>query len=157
MKMAKRYILLALLFGLVCVNLLLDSFSSEHSGLIGRFIPPIAILLLVFLWRRVEAKAHKRHLEHWLTLRKRGKLRFVLRHYLLLRGGILFIVLFLAFYAFIRLSVLVSIILFLTFALIVLTLFWMGLEEWKSCEEECEILALRQAAEKSRRFSALTN
>jgi len=83
--------------------------------------------------------------------------RFILGRYLFLRGGILFVVLFLAFYAAIRLSSLVSVILLSTFAVIVLTLFFVGREEWKVCEEEFQVSTLREAAEQSRRRSALTN
>ena len=153
----KKQILSILLVGLVLVNLLWSPPASGLSAWIGRFIFPIAILLLVLFWRRLETKSHKRNLQDWLRRRRQGRLRFVLLQYLLLRGGTLFVVLVLAFYASVGLSALAFIVLLSSFVPIFLILFWMGREEWKTWEEEFEILALRHAAEESRRFSALTN
>jgi hypothetical protein len=155
--MRKQTILSVFLVGLVCVSLLWDSLVKEISISVGRFILPVAVIILAVFWRRLEMKSHQQHIHNWSILREQGMFRFILGRYLFLRGGILFVVLFLAFYAAIRLSSLVSVILLSTFAVIVLTLFFVGREEWKVCEEEFQVSTLREAAEQSRRRSALTN
>ena len=144
-------------FGLLCGFLLGTSLDKEISVTFGRLIFALAIVLLAIFWRRIETNAHKRHLELWHTLRQRGKWFFILTRYVLLRGSVLVVILIAPFLAALRFTTLVSIILLLTLVPLMLMLSFLGHEVWTICEQEFEVLALRQAAEQTRKLSALTN
>lgn len=150
-------VLLYLFFGLLCGFLIGTSLDEEISVIVGRIIFTIAIFLLVILWQPIETSAHKRHLELWRTLRQRGKWLFILSRYVLLRGTVLAVIVLAPFLRELIFNTTVSIILLLSLALLIPTLSFLGYEEWKRCEQEFHVLALRQAAEETRRVSSLTN
>ena len=104
------------------------------------------ILFVAFFWRRIEAKAHRRHLDQWDDLRVRGKWFFVLSRYVLRRGSVL-LVIFAGPAAF-ETTLSATIVFNLLFAALVVPLLaYLGNQEWNDCEREKEIQSLRSAAE----------
>ncbi|MDD8016930.1 MAG: hypothetical protein PHP42_01020 [Bacteroidota bacterium] len=101
-------------------------------------------LMLIGLIYYLEKMEHQRRLLHWDTIRSKGKIRFILYEYVLLRGGIvsLFIILVL--------SMKVTIGLLIIYSLLPLfgELVFAGNEVWKQCEEHYIISTLKSAAEK---------
>jgi len=134
------YFLLGTYFGF-----LVGSSLEQESAIIARkflFIGPL--LFIVIFWRRIETKAHKNHLKEWDDLQPRGKWYFILTRYVLYRGTLLFAVLIAPAIPFSTAAVSV-----LAFAGIFLlaTLVYFGNDEWRNCEEEIQILTLRQTGE----------
>lgn len=144
---SERFDYLYLLFGMLCGFLLGSTLEQEWAVITRRMLFAGAILFIAFFWRRIESKAHNRHLEQWDEIEARGKWRFIVTRYVLARGAV-FVVLLIG-PALTTLQFSAPAISILTFAgsLLIAILLFLGHEEWKDCEVEMEILALRQTGE----------
>jgi len=145
------------LFGALCGFLLGSSLKKESSVIVGKVLFAVAVLLIAFFWRRVEATAHTRHVEAWYLLRPRGKWYFIITRYLLLRGSVLLVVLIGPIYLTLGLSTFHFDYLVLVLMLFIFITLYLGHEEWSNCEREYEILVIRQAAEQERAAASLKN
>ncbi|HUI09332.1 MAG TPA: hypothetical protein VL221_03335 [Bacteroidota bacterium] len=144
---SERFELLYLLFGILCGFLLGSAIDPETGVWIRRVLGAAGILIVGFFWRRVEARAHRSHIEQWDEIVERGKWRFVLTNYVLLRGFVLLVILGgpTAMEAkFYTTTIAVDAI---AGVVVIPLLMYLGLIEWNECRREVEIRALRDAAE----------
>jgi hypothetical protein len=101
-------------------------------------------VILIVLFNYSKKMAHRRRLTNWDKIRINGKTRFILYDYVFIRGGIVSTLLILI------LSLKVEIGLLIIFAVLPLfgVMAFAGNEEWKKCEEQFAISALKSVAEK---------
>jgi hypothetical protein len=108
----------------------------------------IFIIGAILYWYvyRSEKGAQKRRVLEWGTIRAKGKTRFILFDYVLVRGGVLsaLIILILSLKIPMSLLIICSVL-----PLLGVTAF-AGNEVWKKCEQEYMITILKTAAEKMR-------
>jgi hypothetical protein len=140
------YFFSGLLVGLI-VGMSLD---KQWTVVVTRFISAGVIIILSFFWRRIESYSSKRYLDTWSTHRARGKWRFIFIHYVFIRGLILLVVFagpMLPSFVFTTLTVTI---IGASIIALVLLLIYLGHETWTTCEQDYEILVLRQAAQQAR-------
>jgi hypothetical protein len=143
----ERFDYLYMLFGVLCGFLLGSSVGQESAGVVRRMLFASAIFFVAFYWRKIESKAHSQHLQQWDELEERGKWRFIVTRYLLARGAVLSVLLYGPALSTIRFSGVVLAILAFSGSLLIAILLWLGHEEWNDCDQEMQILALRQTGE----------
>ena len=142
-----RFDYLYLMFGILCGFLLGTSLDRETGMWVGRVLSVGTLSFLALRGRRIEARAHTDHLEHWEELRTRGKWYFVLSRYVLFRGIVLLVMFVGLPVSGLTSSVNVTGIVALVGTLLVPMLLYIGHQEWNDCEREIEIRSLRQTAE----------
>ena len=143
----ERFDYIYLLFGMLCGFLIGTTLGQEWAIIVRRMLFVGAIMFIAFFWRRIESKAHNQHLAEWDEIEARGKWRFILMRYVVLRGIVLVVILIGPALSTLRFSITaVSILVFATSLLIAILLF-LGHEEWYDCDQEMRILALRQTGE----------
>ncbi len=140
------YFLSGLLVGLL-IGVSLD---KQWSYLVSRFISSGAIILLALFWQRIESFAHDHYLETWQAHKARGKWRFIFTHYVFVRGIILLVVTAGPMLPSLTLTTNTAAIILASIVSLVLLLVYLGHEAWIRCEQDYEILQLRQAAQQSR-------
>ncbi len=94
--------------------------------------------------------AHKRRMSNWNNIRSSGKTRFILYDYVLVRGGIVFVL----FILFLSLKVSIGLLIVCSILPLFGVIAFAGNEEWKQCEEQYTIATLRSVANK---FKVLQN
>ena len=144
---SERFEIFYLLFGLLCGFLLGSSIDPDTGIWIRRSLGVAGILIVGFFWRRVEARAHRSHIERWDEIAPRGKWRFVLTNYVLLRGFVLLVILGGPFATVTRFSTATLLVDAVAALVVIPLLMYLGLIEWNDCRRQVEILALRDAAE----------
>ena len=137
------YFFLGVLFGF----LIGSSVDQETSVVVKKYILALAIICIALFWRRFESKAHRHHLATWEHIQQRGKWYFIITRYLLLRGIILSAILIGPVISTLQFSA--AILKILTVGLIPLIglMFYYGFEEWNDCEQEVQIIKLKQVSE----------
>lgn len=105
---------------------------------------------MAFFWRRIESYTHKRYMDTWAMRRLRGKSRFIVTHYVLIRGGVLFA----AFVGpmFTRPPIMGEMMIFIlsSLAACLALMVFLGRQSWTQCEREYEVMILRGAAQRIR-------
>ena len=151
MNPVSRSVSLLYFFSGLLVGLLIGvSLDKEWTSVVSRFISAGAIIIIAFFWQRIESATQKRYLESWPHHRSRGKWRFILTHYVLIRGTILFMLFAGPMLPSIKLMMSTGIIILASAALLALLLMYLGHEAWTKCEQDYEVQMFRQAAEQSR-------
>jgi len=89
-------------------------------------------------------------MEMWPTYKARGEWRFILLHYGIVRGTILFAVAAGPLLPTVSFTTATGMIIFASIIPLVLLLLYTGNETWVSCEQDYEIQILREAAERTR-------
>jgi hypothetical protein len=145
------------LFGLLCGFLLGVSLEKEASSIVGWTMSAGAMLFVAIFSRRLESLSHKRHLENWEIHRRRGQTWFILSRYICVRGLAIIILFVGPFVPALRYSTLVASVLLLTAIPLVVTLSYIGHEEWVMCEQDYEVILLKQAAERARQQISQSN
>lgn len=145
------------LFGVLCGLILGTSLEREWPAVFTKLVFLSSVLILAISWRRLEADAHKRHVESWLQLRSKGKWFFIITRYVLLRGSVLLIVFIGPIYSTIASTRSATVVFIFLAVLLAFILSYLGHEEWTRCEQELEIDILKRAAEQSRISSAAKN
>jgi hypothetical protein len=153
----KSFIIFYLFLGLYCGFLLGASLDKGSSLLIGKILYAAAILLVGLFGRRIDQRSHQHHMEVWHELRRKGKWYFVLTRYVLWRGGILLLLFGAPVSSVMRFEATVVKVLALVAGVLVLMMVFLGHIEWRYCEEDFEILALKRAAEEARQDAAMYN
>ncbi len=110
----------------------------------------IIALIIIALIMYSENMAHKRRMSNWNNIRSFGKTRFILYDYVLIRGGIVCVLLFLILSLKGSIGFLIICSILPLFGVIAFA----GNEEWKQCEEQYTIATLRSVADK---FKVLQN
>ncbi len=144
---SERFEYLYLLFGVLCGFLLASALGPETGVWIRRALSGAGVLFVAFFWRRIEAKAHRRYLEHWEEFRARGKWFFACTRYVLLRGAVLFVILGSPTAIELKFSGSLIFVNVLLGVVLVPLLLYLGIQEWNDCEREFEIRTIRNAAE----------
>ena len=126
------------------------SINKEWSSVVARFIASSTIILFALFWRRIESLAHGHYMETWSLRRSHGKWRFILTHYVLIRGVILFLTVAGPMLPALAFNNSTFITLFASILVLVLLLAYLGHEAWTECEQDYGVELLRQAAERSR-------
>lgn len=149
--------ILYIFIGLYCGFLLGAFLDPDLSAAVAKGLYATAILILVLFWRRIDQRMHQRHVQNWVELRRKGRWYFIVTRYVLLRGGIL-----LAIFGgplLLKIRFVGAVIPFLAFSVVVLIVLMtlLGLVEWRYCEQDCEILALKRAAQEARQDAAMFN
>jgi hypothetical protein len=126
-------------------------------GLLPRLAGGFGVLLFIAFWRPVDRAIHARYVETWELHHSKGPWKFVLGHYVLLRGSFLFF----AFIApILGMSQTASSSFGITALAIVLVsavTMWLGWVEWSGCEKEFVVRSMREVAEAARDTSAMSN
>jgi len=143
----ERFEIFYLLFGVLCGFLLGSSLDPDAGVWVRRTLGACGIFVVGFFWRRIEARAHRSHIEHWDEIAPRGKWRFVLTNYVLFRGFILLVVLGGPWASVTRFSTATLLVDAAAALLVIPLLMYLGLIEWNECRRDVEIRALRDAAE----------
>ena len=142
-----RFEIFYLFFGLLCGFLLGSSIDPDAGVWIRRTLGAAGIFIVGFFWRRVEARAHRSHVERWDEIAPRGKWWFVLKNYVLLRGCVLLVILGAPAGFETRFSTVTLAVDAIAAVLVIPLLVYLGVVEWNECRRHIEILALRDAAE----------
>ncbi len=145
------------LFGLLCGFFLGASLEKEATVTVGKALFTVVVIVIAVFSRRLESIAHKHHMQKWSDLRSRGQFYFILTRYVFLRGFILVIILVGPLLPTLRYSALMLTILLLAFVPLIVMLSYVGHEEWILCEQDYQVMVLKQAAEESRQRTSMTN
>ena len=145
------------LFGLPCGFLLGASLEKDASITVGKVLFALVVIVIAVFSRRIESLAHKHHMQKWDALRSRGQFYFILTRYVLLRGSIFVIILVGPLVPALDYTALVLTVLLLAFVPLAVMLAFVGHEEWIMCEQDYQVMLLRQAAEDARQRTSLTN
>ncbi|MCL4538486.1 MAG: hypothetical protein M1378_02620 [Bacteroidetes bacterium] len=139
--------------GLLVGFLIGASISREWATIFSRIVGAAVILAVAFFWRRIESYTHKRYVEAWSVRRSRGKWRFVITQYVVIRGGLLFAVF--AGPMFTQPPTTGETLAFIVFSLVAFLalMVFLGSESWSQCEREYEVQLLRGAAQRIRTAS----
>ncbi len=156
-RLTRSPLILVFSAGLLCGLLIGMAIDRGWSPIISKMLWVGSIVVISLFWQRVEAAAHIRHMYTWAIRRVRGKWRFIITRYILLRGSILFVITMGPSYVNASLPFLFSWVTFGVVAAFVLLFAYLGYEEWSSCEEDFEIQALRLAAEQTRFSMSIQN
>jgi hypothetical protein len=124
-----------------------SSVDQETSVVVKKYILALAIICIAFFWRRFESKAHRHHLATWEHIQQLGKWYFIITRYLLLRGIILSAILIGPAISTLQFSAVILKVLTLSLIPLVGLMLYYGLEEWNDCEQEAQILKLKQVSE----------
>ncbi|HTR98725.1 MAG TPA: hypothetical protein VML00_03180 [Bacteroidota bacterium] len=143
----ERFEIFYLLFGLLCGFLLGSSIDTETGIWIRRALGAAGIFVVGFFWRRIEARAHRSHIEQWDEIAERGKWRFVIVNYVLIRGFVLLVILGGPAGFETRFSAVTLTVDAVAALLVIPLLVALGIWEWNECRRQIEISALRDAAE----------
>jgi hypothetical protein len=108
------------------------------------------IVVLIALWQWLEHVSHRRNLEKWENIRSRGKWYFIATRYLLTRAIIVLVLMLVPLWSVLKLSGYSLLALALTYLIAILSLTFLGYQEWSTCEQEFEILILRKTARRYR-------
>ncbi|HUI65703.1 MAG TPA: hypothetical protein VL126_12755 [Bacteroidota bacterium] len=146
-----------LLIGLVVGFLLGSCMADGLLSVANKAVTALAIIFLALFGRKMDAFEHLRNLTFWEAIRQHGRLQFIMIRYLILRGGILTTIILLpllkTFYTWTQSEGWFALIA----AIVLMTVIYLGNEEWKNCEREYETRLLRHAAEDHREASSLMN
>ena len=134
-----------------------ESLEKDISRLAARILYGTAILLVGIFWRSIDARSHRHHMELWADLRKRGMWYFILIHYVVCRGGLLLAVFGAPVYLDANFAFPVAQTMGLMSVVLVVMMSLLGYLEWKYCEQDVKILAVKRAAEVARENAALFN
>ncbi len=118
-----------------------------------RIVSAAVILIIALFWRRIESYSHKQYLETWSVRISHGKWFFILTQYILLRGGLMFVVLAgpVVSRSAISRGALATILASLVLLISLMT--YLGHESWNACKRDHEVRVLREAAERLRAIS----
>lgn len=145
------------LLGSAC-GFLLNAALDEHSSAAGvKLIFVAGIIFISLFWKKIEASLHQSVLAQWNVIRTKGKWFFIIMRFGVLRSLIfmtLFIGPFLALF-----GIRPGNFMYIAFVIIVieLVMLYLGYEEWNSCEQEYEIICLRNAATIEKISTAIKN
>jgi hypothetical protein len=144
--LAFGYVLIGFIagFGFGVITERLSALTFERLGFF------FGIVVLIALWQWFEHASHRRNLEKWENIRSRGKWYFIAMRYLLTRAIIVMVLMLLPLWSVLKFSGYVLLALVLTYLIAILSLTFLGYQEWSTCEQEFEILSLRKAAERFR-------
>ncbi|MDE3056535.1 MAG: hypothetical protein KGJ59_01075 [Bacteroidota bacterium] len=108
------------------------------------------VIVLIGLWQWFESHSHKRHLAQWEKYADQGKWNFIVTRYVLARGVIVVLFIFLPFAG--RLPVTTDSlgVLLLTVLIAFSVLAFLGYQEWKNCRQDFEIRSLKEAAQSAK-------
>ncbi|MCX6121526.1 MAG: hypothetical protein NTX44_07885 [Ignavibacteriales bacterium] len=112
------------------------NYSTLRFNIIG------FILIALILYSEIMAR--KRRVSNWEKIRKKGKTRFILYEYVLLRGGITSTLLILI----LSIKVTIGLLIICTVIPLFGVVAFAGNEEWKKCEEQYTISTLKSFADK---------
>lgn len=106
----------------------------------------VGVIFLLF-----EKTSHKRHVMKWDTHRRRGRLYFVVIHYVLIRGMLLAILCaFIPFFVF-KVGANIGLMGALLVTLLVLGTFaYVGTIEWQRCQEDFSVILMNKEVENMR-------
>jgi hypothetical protein len=153
----RLYPFLPTFFGFYCGFLIGASLDDSRSVLGGKILYAVAILVIGFFWRSIDTQAHRHHLERWSTIRRRGKVFFVFARYLVLRGGLFFFLFGTPAFFDPKFALLDDSMLPLIIGVLVVMMVFLGFLEWRYCEQDYEILAIKNAADEARISAAMHN
>jgi hypothetical protein len=138
--MKRASIIIQVIFIIIFFSILNWRQGLNISNLRFNIIGFILIALIFYS----EIMAHKRRLSNWEKIRVKGKTRFILYDYVLLRGGIVSVLLILI----LSIKVTIGLLIICTVIPLFGVITFAGNEEWKKCEEEYTISTLKSLAEK---------
>jgi uncharacterized membrane protein YoaK (UPF0700 family) len=137
------YFFLGVFFGF----LIGSSVDPETSVVVKKYIFAIAIICIAFFWRRLESNAQRHNLATREHIQQQGKWYFIITRYLLLRGIILSAILIGPVISTLLLSTVILKILTVSLVPLIGLMFYYGVEEWNDCEQEVQIIKLKQVSE----------
>lgn len=124
-----------------------SSVYQETSVAVRKYILALGIIFIAFFWRRFKSKAHRHHLTIWEHIRQQGKWYFIITRYLLLRGIILSVILIGPAISSLQFSAVILKIIIVSLIPLFGIIFYYGFEEWNDCEQEVQIIKLKQVSE----------
>lgn len=140
--------------GLLVGTFLGSSIGRQWSNVVAKSISAGTIVILAFFWRRIEALAHDYYLESWPDRQNKGERRFILVHYILIRGLVFALAAGGPVFPSLPLTHHTLLTIFAFALAIVLLMMFLGHQAWVQCREDYRIRLLRHAADLSR---AVTN
>lgn len=153
----KSYALVYVFIGFYCGFVLGAFLDRDVAAAIGKVLYASAILILGLYWRRLDSRAHQHNLEVWHELRTRGKWYFIVSRYVFLRGGLLLTVFGVPLFSVNNFPNTMGAMLSLITVVLAVMMVILGLTEWRYCEQDFQILALKRAAQEARLDAALHN
>lgn len=127
MKMSYTSFAIGVLYGFG-LGVLLDNADLVNMTSLSLLV---VFLILVPSVGWLESRNHRRHIENWEQIRKRGKFMFVLTRYVLLRGGIVAAILIYA----LRGKIASELVHEITAAVLIVAVGIVGFQEWENCEK----------------------
>ena len=148
MKNAMPYIYMVMGF---LVGFVVGAAPLETSGfpfqMFGYFLVAIVVIAL-YLW--FEKTSHSRHLSKWQSHQRRGRLYFVLSHYIVARAiPILFVFIF-PVSSRVHIAVDSVRVLIFTSAIALFAFALLGYQEWSTCQADFSVQSLKEAAQRAK-------
>jgi hypothetical protein len=138
--MKRASLIIQVIFAIIFFSILNWKQGLNIPNLRFNIIGLIFIALIIYS----EIIAHKRRLSNWANTRIKGKMRFILYDYVLLRGGIVSVLIILI----LSIKVTIGLLIICTVIPLFGVMAFAGNEEWKKCEEKYTISTLKSLAEK---------
>jgi hypothetical protein len=154
---SRSYTLMYVFLGFYCGFILGESLKKDVSLIAGRILYCGAILLAGLYWRTIDASSHQHHLTVWLDVRRKGKWRFILTRYILLRGGLMLALFGSPLYFNFDSAIVAGRTNALLAVVLVVMMILLGHIEWRYCEQDSNILAIKRAAEEANQHVAMYN
>ena len=137
-------------FAGLLVGLLIGlSVSRELSAAAAKIVSSGIIILISLFWRRIESLTRERYLETWSFRRAQGKWKFILTHYVLIRGTFIYLAISAPMIPALVLTIVNLVIILSTVVLLALLMVYLGHEVWTQCEQDYTVKVLREAAKQS--------
>jgi hypothetical protein len=148
--LAYGYVVLGFLYGFT-----LGVVTERESALtIERIATFLGLFLILSVWQWYENISHRQHMAKWEALEKKGRLYFIILNYLLYRGVVIVILVLTPFISILHLSRYSFMTLLLTIATALVTVLFLGTQEWADCKKEYQIASLRKIAEQAENHPA---
>lgn len=124
--------------------------GSDPTVILQRFGFFIAALFLIGMWQWFEEHSHNRHLEAWEKYTQQGKWNFILLRYVLARGIVILVFIFLPFVGKLNASSDTLLFLGITTLICLSALAFLGHQEWSNCRQDYKIRLLKEAAQRAK-------
>ncbi len=111
---------------------------------LGYFLIAIIVIIL-YVW--FENTSHDRHISKWESHRRRGKLYFILSHYIVARAIPILLIFNLPLSSLVNLTSESIHVLILTAFIAIVVFILLGYQEWSRCQTEFSVKLLRDAAQ----------
>jgi len=148
-----------LAFGYVLIGFIAGLAFGVGTGVdstvtLQRFAYFVGALIVIGIWQWFENTSHNRHLAKWEKYVRRGKWNFIVTRYLVPRGIMVLLFIFLPFIGKVNLTTDSLLVLCVTAIIGLSAMAFLGYQEWSNCQQDFEIQSLKQATQRAKQYSS---